>query len=269
MMQNPRPIIVTSAFDAATLAQALVIGAMDYVAMGKDLTLIADELIGKVKIAARITPIRRMARSSAQPICAVGPVQDCFKVIAIGVSTGGPSALMDLFSRLPVDFPVAILVAQHMLQGFIEGLIQHLQRRCAFNIEVATPGKVLRPGTALVVPDGCHLRLGIDHRVELVDHQSLPSHYVPSIDIMMQSTAQAFHGKAIGVLLTGMGNDGVIGMQAIKRAGGVTLAQDEATSVVYGMNRMAVELGIVDEVVPITRMADHLVRLCVGQALSV
>lgn len=268
MTQNPRPIIVTSSVDPETLARALSLGAMDYIAVGRDLNLIAPELIGKVKIAARITPIRRIAMTQAtasqHPF---GEGKDV-KIIVVGVSTGGPSALMDLFSKLPVDLPAAILVTQHMLEGFTEGMVKHLQGCCPFNIEVATPGCALKPGTALIAPDHCHMRLAFNRRVELVDPETISAQYVPSADILMQSVARAFRDRVIGVVLTGMGQDGVAGIRAIKRSGGMTVAQDEATSVVFGMNRMAIESGCVDQVVPIQRMADHLVRLCIGGAVT-
>ena len=259
MTDCPCPIIVTSAIDSKTVIKALTIGAMDCISLEHDFENIAPQLINKIKIATRVKPLRRMGRSESRDFLSLAPQPT--KVIAIGVSTGGPAVLAQLFSSLPVDLPAAIVVVQHMMSGFTEGLVHHLQRLCPFDVRLAEEEACLQAGTALIAPEHCHLRLRYDCTVELIDDTSQSS-YVPSIDVMMRSIAMAYHENTIGVLLTGMGEDGVKGMEAIKRVNGVTLAQDERSSVIFGMNRLAIEAGHVDTVASVAEIGRCLTKLC-------
>jgi len=262
MCQAPTSIVVTSGIDVKTVVKALSLGAMDFVILSADMDAMAKELIEKVKIASLVKPIRRIG-----PGRRVGPGMSvdsngAFEVVAVGVSTGGPAALAQVFASLPPGLPIGMLVVQHMARGFIGGLVEHLRSQTRYDLRVAREGQAFEKGTVLFAPDDRHLRIGHDYRVELAEDHGLVGSYVPSIDVMMESVAQVYHARAVGVLMTGMGGDGVQGMKAIWKAGGSTIAQDEETSVVFGMNRMAIESGCVDRVVPLPLLGDEIARLC-------
>jgi two-component system chemotaxis response regulator CheB len=262
MEENPIPIIVVSTMDIPVIIKALGIGAMDFVAVTQGIEEIAEDLVEKVKIASRVRPLRRM---KIQPIGVARPRGEkdavfC-KVVAIGISTGGPQALQMLLSKLPVDLCCGILIVQHMSRGFIEGLAEWLQASSPLNIRVAKAGDILGAGEVLLAPDDYHIRIDTERRIILSEDTSKSSLHVPSISVMMDSVAKAFGKEATGVIMTGMGHDGVEGIKAIRKAGGKTIAQDEKTSAVFGMNREAIETGFVDRVVPIENIADEIVSI--------
>ncbi len=260
MRRDPKPIIVISGIDVNTIVKALSMGAMDFVSIQQDFTAVMEDLIDKIRIAARVQPIRRM--DIAAPL---HPVLDSLhqdiKVIAIGVSTGGPAALTQLFQILPPYLPIAMVVVQHISTGFIHSFVDHLHSCSSYDISVAQPGRPLEKGTVLFAPDDQHLRFDRNRRVELIGEPDTRGHHLTSIDMMMTSVAQVFDDKVIGVLMTGMGQDGVKGMTAIKEAGGVTIAQNEQTSTVYGMNRVAIERGVVDYVLPLADIGRQIAHL--------
>ena len=264
MRQAPTPIVVlSSAESSATLGM----GAMDCIIISTDLEDLSSQLIEKVKIASRVRPIRRidLGCHMVPPASAAQP--KTFEVAAIGVSTGGPAALSQVFATLPQDLPIGLVVVQHMARGFIDGLVGHLQSQTRYKLCVARDGQPMDKGTVLFAPDDVHLRIGPDRSVRLETRSDSMGSYRPSIDVMMESVAQTYQAHAIGVLMTGMGTDGVKGMQAIREAGGATIAQDEETSVIYGMNRAAIESGCVDRVVPLSRLGGEIARLCLTGAV--
>jgi two-component system chemotaxis response regulator CheB len=178
-------------------------------------------------------------------------------VVVIGASTGGPVALRELLSNLPADFPAAVIVVQHMPATFTGVLAAQLDRQIPFKVKEAETGDRLRPGLVLVAPGGYHLLLRPDSRVELNQGPEIGGHR-PSIDVTMQSVAQICGARAKGVVLTGMGNDGSLGLISIHAKGGKTFAQDAASCVVNGMPQRAIEKGIVDHVAPPTQIAQLL-----------
>ena len=178
-------------------------------------------------------------------------------VVVIGASTGGPVALRELLSNLPADFPAAVIIVQHMPATFTGVLAVQLDRQVPFKVKEAETGDRLQPGLALVAPGGYHLLLQPDSRVELNQGTEIRGHR-PSIDVTMQSVAQLYGARAKGVVLTGMGNDGSLGLVSIRVKGGKTFAQDAASCVVSGMPQRAIEKGVVDHVAPPAKIAQLL-----------
>lgn len=179
-----------------------------------------------------------------------------FAIVAIGASAGGPSALESVLSRFPVTLPVAIVLSQHMPDGFTKALAQRLADVSDLKVREACDGWVLRMGDALIAPGGHNIEISDGGRVRVQKAEQVgPS---PSIDIMMKSVAEAYGARSIGVLLTGMLTDGVEGMKAIKNCGGVTIVQDEASCVVYGMPKAALEAGAADIVAHISEIPERI-----------
>jgi len=262
MEENPIPIIVVSTKDIPVLMKALGIGAMDFVELKQGIEEIAEELVEKVKIASRVRPLRRIKIGLMAMTRRVGGTKaaSC-QIVAIGISTGGPQALQVLLSKLPVNLSCGILIVQHISHGFVEGLAEWLQASSPLDIRVAKAGDILGAGEVLLAPDDYHIKIDPGRRVILSEDMTKSSPHVPSIDVMMQSVAEAFGKEAVGVIMTGMGHDGIEGIKAIKKAGGKTIAQDEKTSVIFGMNREAIETGCVDRIIAIENIADEIVSM--------
>jgi two-component system chemotaxis response regulator CheB len=184
-------------------------------------------------------------------------------MVAIGCSTGGPKALLDILPLFPKDFPGPILVVQHMPRFFVGAFAQRLDQLSLIEVREAVEGDVLKPGLALIAPGGVQLKVARRNTLEAVVKLSAEpvTLHMPSVDVMMMSVAQVFSERVIGVILTGMGNDGMEGMAAIKKANGQTIVQDEATCVVYGMPKAVVDSGMADRVVPLEKMADEIASL--------
>jgi two-component system chemotaxis response regulator CheB len=180
-------------------------------------------------------------------------------VVVIGASTGGPLALRELLGNLPVDFPAAIIVVQHMPATFTGVLAAQLDRHVSLQVKEAEAGDRLQPGLVLVAPGDHHLLLRPDARVELNQGPAIAGHR-PSIDVTMQSVAQVYGSRTRGIVLTGMGNDGARGLVSIRAKGGATFAQDAASCVVNGMPQRATETGGVNHVAPPSEIA-RLLRL--------
>jgi two-component system chemotaxis response regulator CheB len=186
-------------------------------------------------------------------------------VVAIGASAGGPTALERVFSRLPSQLPAAIVISQHMPNGFAKAFAERLAAVSGLRVSEAQDGDVLRAGNAFVTPSGHNMKVTKDGRIHLLKSERTPS---PSIDAMMKSVADAYGLRSVGVLLTGMLADGVLGMKAIKDHGGVTIAQDESSSVVFGMNKAAIDSGAVDIVAHISVMASRIVNAIIKSSAA-
>jgi two-component system chemotaxis response regulator CheB len=179
------------------------------------------------------------------------------EVVAIGASTGGPAALQVLVPALPANFPAAVIVVQHIPRGFSRSLAERLASRSALPVREAEDGEPLQPGTVLIAPAGLHLKLhrrGGTVKVSL-DEEPRSALHRPSVDVLMATVARVYGAHSLGVVLTGMGSDGTLGLRAIHQAGGRTLAESEETAVIYGMPKSAVEAGVVDRSVPIGHLA--------------
>ncbi|HJW99955.1 MAG TPA: chemotaxis response regulator protein-glutamate methylesterase [Terriglobales bacterium] len=269
------PVVVVSAHTvegASATFKALSLGAFDFVpkplnASQARMDGIAEQLAAKVKIAARCgfprhaemlpedsRPQKPMQRPHKPPI----------KVIAIGISTGGPNALQYLLSQLPGEFGGAIVAVQHMPEGFTDLFARRLNECCAIEVKEARSGDVLLAGRALICPGNRHMRvrrMPLGDVVVLGDDDKVNGHR-PSADILFQSVAQEFGAKAIALLMTGMGEDGADAMGSVKAAGGLTVAQDESSCVVFGMPKAAIERGHAMRVVSLDALANLLIRHC-------
>jgi two-component system chemotaxis response regulator CheB len=189
------------------------------------------------------------------------------RVFAIAASTGGPQALAQLLPKLPADFPAPVLIAQHISDGFAAGMATWLNDLCPLAVAIAQEGERLVAGRIYLADSITHLAVTAEQRIHLRPRAGSDI-YRPSCDVLLTTVADIFNQRAVGVILTGMGRDGAQGMAAIRRAGGVTLGQDEATSVVYGMNREAIVAGSVQSVLPLTAIADEMMWLARTPALG-
>lgn len=262
------PVIVVSAHtprDAALTAMALSMGAVDVVAkprLGRsgELEAMSAALAEKVRAVSR-RRWRRPLPSVPPPLPVVPaplPPTPARRVVALAASTGGPPALAHILGRLPADLAAAVLVVQHMPEGFTRMLAERLNSICRLEVSEAQDGDPILAGRVLIAPGGRHLRLGRSRErwVALVDRRPAVSGHRPSADVLFESVAEICGGGAVGVVLTGMGEDGAEGLAALRRVGGRTLAQDAESSVVYGMPRAAAERGAVERVLPLELIAE-------------
>jgi two-component system chemotaxis response regulator CheB len=269
--QSGPPVLVVSAHTQHGAAQtllALEMGAVDVVAKPRDvlkggIDLLARELLGKVRaVAGRRWRRPRALPPPTFPRSRPASVDTARRVVAIGVSTGGPAALGYLLPRLPPDLGAAVLVVQHMPEGFTAMLAERLNLACPLPVSEARDGEPLRSNHIYVAPGGRHLRVGAGEQgspVLLTASGPRLSSHCPSVDVLFQSVAVELGSRAVGVLLTGMGEDGAAGLLAIRQALGRTFAQDEESSVVFGMPRAAIVRGAVEEVVSLERMPDAII----------
>jgi two-component system, chemotaxis family, protein-glutamate methylesterase/glutaminase len=262
--EQPVPVVICSgvAGQRTVLAmRALEEGAVDIVARPRvgapeafeeSFTLLRDA----IQAAAQARPRRRPAPALVMPRPLPRPRSRDRRIIAIGASTGGTEALHALISALPADAP-PVVVVQHMPEGFTAAFAARLDDGARVRVKEAAPGDRLDVGTVLIAPGGRHLRVrpGPTGPCAEVVRGPLVSRHRPSVDVLFQSVAALTGHDAIGVMLTGMGDDGTDGMRALRAAGARTLAQDEASCVVFGMPKAAIDAGVVDEVVPLERMA--------------
>ncbi len=278
------PIIMCSALTkegADTTFRALELGAVDFIAKPDaaytNITEVARDLVAKVRIfAQRAHPlaahetIERRPPGPSAPAAAPPPhrpaAHGSFECVAIGTSTGGPVALSHVVPRLAPSFPTPILIVQHMPLGFTRPLAERLNAQSRIRVAEAVEGGVLEAGAALVVPSGRQIRLErslgeVVIRLVADDGHSL---HVPSVDVMTAAVADAYGPMALGVILTGMGQDGVVGLRHLKDRGGYVVGQDEASCVVYGMPRAAAVAGLVDRVAPLDEIAPILNGLTGG-----
>ncbi len=248
------PVIVVSSHSttgASITLKALALGAFDFVAKPQDVSSrmpeIAAELLKKIHAAAQSAGVQTQFLPGEIPgeqppkLRPVAPT----RIIAIGISTGGPNALQYLFSKLPVDFPGSILVVQHMPDGFTELFARRLDDCCSIRVKEAQSGDLLVAGRALICPGNRHMRVKImplGNVAVLMDEAPVNGHR-PSVDVLFRSVAEEFGPQAIAVLMTGMGEDGAAGLGEIRAAGGFTVAQSQETCVVFGMPKAAIERG--------------------------
>jgi two-component system chemotaxis response regulator CheB len=181
------------------------------------------------------------------------------RLIAIAASTGGPAALQRVLSELPPDFPAPILVVQHIADGFVDGLAQWLNTTCSLTVKVATHDEPLRPNTAYLAADGHHLGVSPGSTIILSAAPPIDG-FRPAADFLFYSAARGFGSGLTVVMLTGMGRDGVEGLRAVRQFGGEVIAQDELSSVVYGMPKAAHDAGLVDSVLPLSSIASRLIE---------
>jgi two-component system, chemotaxis family, protein-glutamate methylesterase/glutaminase len=271
MDEFPRPVIMVSAAtetDAEATKTALSAGAFDIVAKqlsssSLEITHIRADLVTKVRSAAHSSSsAKKHAQSvtmSANPADIVAPA-----VVAIGLSTGGPRALEQILPRFPADFPVPILIVQHMPVGFTQSLAQRLDSLSRIKVCEASHRELIHRGVAYIARAGFHMhvvpRLSDSKPMITLDHRPTDAEHVPSIDVLMNDVAQVFKNRAVGVIMTGMGSDGAEGMAAIFHQGGLTLGQDQASCAVYGMPRACAERGVLTRVVSLADIPTRIVQ---------
>lgn len=258
-------LVVSDRSDAQTAYHALEVGALELIAKPSTSEEDAERFTQRVRLLAGVAVITRLRRRPLPPPAIMHTentrkVARAFqRVVAITCSTGGPQALLQLLRPLPVNFPAPILIAQHISDGFIEGMAKWLSSLCAMPVTVAAEGELLRAGHIYLSPSERDLSVTPNHRLQLLTREQGVV-YRPSGDVMLKSVATVYSADAIGVILTGMGRDGVNGMRTIYQAGGTTLAQDEASSVIYGMNQEAVKAGVIQHVLPLEKLPARLLR---------
>ncbi len=264
MEERPTPVLMLSQYtkEGADLTlSALELGAMDFV--DKSSTGMMDFLDLAREIVAKVTTIAgsRLVAKGAHRIRTLSclNIKGLVDVVAIGASTGGPMALQTLLSAFPKEVPFATLVVQHMPPGFTGPLARRLDTLCAIRVKEAEDGDHVVPGICLIAPAGLHMTVRKGRELARVRLAADPPDEIhrPSVDVLFASVAKHCGERSIGVLLTGMGSDGSRGMFEIKKNGGYTIAQDEATSAIFGMPRVAVEQGGVDKVMPLGLIAEE------------
>ncbi len=274
MRRHPLPVIVVSAHStegASITVKALGLGAFDFVTKPQDaknhMAETARELIGKIKAAADCKVVRPGTFQISAPAAKLSkgkPATPATKLVAIGISTGGPQALEYLLSQLPPDFPGAIVVVQHMPEGFTEMFSKRLDELCSLQVKEAQSGDLLQAGRVLICPGSRHIkvkRMTMGDIVVLNEEARVNGHR-PSADVLFHSAADEFGPHAVAVIMTGMGDDGAEGLGAVKRAGGVTIAQSEESCVVFGMPKAAIERGYATRVVALDVLSATLQTLC-------
>ncbi|HEY3278623.1 MAG TPA: chemotaxis response regulator protein-glutamate methylesterase [Syntrophorhabdaceae bacterium] len=272
MEKQPLPVIMFSALTregAEVTMEALNIGACDF--MTKDFSNVSvnitdkqNELINKVKNVANMKVRFLMKRLELirKPIMISTNKKVRHEVLAIGASTGGPPALQHILQAIPRDFPVPIVIAQHMPKLFTTSFSQRLNAVSQIEVKEAEEREPLRPGVALVAPGDTHMALKRRGREIIVEFVPEAKYiYRPSVDLLMQSTAFAYEARSIAVILTGMGNDGLAGMREVKKKGGFIIAQNEETCVVYGMPRAVVSADLADSVLPVDKISEEIIRV--------
>lgn len=287
MERRPTPILMLSSQTqegSAAAIRALELGAVDFIAkpsgsVDLDLEGLREEIIRKVKMAARVRPVRTTAtRTGTRPAAAAGSIprpesapspvggDGWAPCVVIGASTGGPAALLKLIPELPRGCPASVLIVQHMPSPYTAQLAGELAARAALPVKEAESGERLERGVVYISPGSRHLTLSARGAVNL---HLAPRNggECPSADLAMTSVAEHLGPLTLGVVLTGMGRDGAAGARRIKQAGGVVIAQDEASSAVYGMPRAALETGCVDAVVSLSDLPEVMLA-CVGELVA-
>jgi two-component system chemotaxis response regulator CheB len=258
---------------AEVTLRALELGAVDFVAkprigIANGMQELARDITDRIRAAAQAKLHRRAGtphaptpeeHAAAKPRPASYSRLSTEKLIAIGASTGGTEAIREVLTRLPADCP-AVLITQHMPAGFTKSFAQRLDSLCRITVSEAEDGERVLPGHAYIAPGGRHMRLARSgsNYVVAIDEGEPVNRHRPSVDVLFRSVAANASPNALGVMLTGMGKDGAAAMLEMKRAGSFTIAQDEASCIVFGMPKEAIALGAVDEVLPVTRIAERL-----------
>ena len=273
MTTNPRPIVVVSSESkdgAASTLKALELGAIEFIAkpnsaIDLDMQSIREDLLRKVKMAAKVRVVRTASRFAAAlqstsqngalvsrpaPVISRAPSipDQRFPVVVLAASTGGPATVMRLAPGFTKEFPAAVILVQHMPAAFTTQFAAQLAEFTEIRVKEAESGDTIQPGCLYICPGAQHLRVNPLGRIQLDSVSGRVGGYLPNIDVTMESVAAYGGALSIGVVLTGMGADGAQGAKAIKRAGGYVIAQDEATSVIFGMPAEAIKLQAVDQV---------------------
>lgn len=276
MQEHPTPVVICSTLTekgADTTLQALASGAVDIITKPKIglkdfLEASGTHMLQVIKAAARakiaaVTRPKTQTPAAPKPVAAVRLSQTTDQVVAMGTSTGGTHALEAVLTRMPANCP-GIVVVQHMPEKFTAAFAQRLDRLCQCEVREAADGDRVIPGLVLIAPGGLHMQLrrsGAQYRVAVTDGPAINRHK-PSVDVLFRSVASVAGCNALGIIMTGMGDDGANGLLAMREAGAHTIAQDRESSVVFGMPREAIERGAAVDILPLSEMARAIVRRC-------
>jgi two-component system chemotaxis response regulator CheB len=272
MEQCPTPVVMLSALtseNAETTLKALELGAVDFFLKPSAINPVSDDtLAAKIKTAAKSNLIKNGHRAKKIGVDRKGISKEKSstfkKLVVIGASTGGPRSLMQIVPALPVDMPAAILIVQHLPPVFTRSLAERLDQVSQINVEEAGEGSIASEGRILVAPGDYHMLIESGGKIRL-DQGPHVLGVRPAVDVTMKSAAAKFGAAVVGVILTGMGIDGTQGASYVKGAGGTVLAQDEATSAVYGMPMSVVKAGLADQVLPLDKIADGIIEACASR----
>jgi two-component system chemotaxis response regulator CheB len=277
MTTNPRPIVIVSSESregAASTLKALEIGAVEFVAkpssgIDLDMQSVKEELLRKVRMAAKVRVVRTASRlastvqgsgaagSPSAPLSPATPKRpqaapdQRFPIVVLGASTGGPATVMRLAPGFTRDFPAAVFLVQHMPAAFTTQYATQLAEFTSIRVKEAEANETIQPGTLYICPGAQHLRVTPTGRIQLDSTSGRINGYLPCIDVTMETVAAYAGAMSIGAVLTGMGNDGAAGAKAIQAANGLVIAQDEATSVIFGMPAEAIKVGAVEQILGI------------------
>jgi two-component system, chemotaxis family, protein-glutamate methylesterase/glutaminase len=295
MTTNPKPIVVVSSESregAASTLKALELGAIEFVAkpssgVDLDMNSVKEELLRKVRMAAKVRVVRTASRlaSTVQAIkdnpspvptrsaAYSAPADQRFPIVVLAASTGGPATVMRLAPGFTRDFPAAVILVQHMPAAFTTQYAAQLAEFTSIRVKEAENGESLQPGTLYICPGAQHLKVNPSGRIQLDATSGRINAYLPNIDITMESVASYAGAMSIAAILTGMGNDGAKGAKAVKSAGGLVLAQDEATAVIFGMPQEAIKTGAVDHVLAIDdiypAIEKYVLKICKASPVGV
>ena len=273
METNPTPVIMFSAYTkkgADITLKSLQEGAVDFIekpsgSLSIDLGAVRDELIKKIKVAATVRPGKGVVplvprKVTFKNIRLTSPEKS---VIAIGSSTGGVQALQAVIPKLSKFLPLPVLVVQHMPPMFTKSLAESLNSSSMVNVKEAEEGDIIKPGNVYIAPGGLHMtvKMGREGNYLHLDKRPEDELLRPSVDVMFRSVAEVYGDDSLGVILTGMGYDGTAGLKVMKARGSKVIAQNEATCVVYGMPKTAIEAGVVDIILPIGEIAYQIERM--------
>lgn len=277
MKNSPIPIVVVSSqSDQANVFKALELGAVDFIEKPTpqaswEILGIREDLVSKIMAVSSVPLERLISRAdlhkevmdvSVSPTRSEVMKSASIQLVAIGSSTGGPTAVQSIVAQLPKDFPAPITVSQHMPSGFTQYFAERLNKISHVEVREAQDGDLISRGEVYICPGGYHmvfLRAKEGVRIQLNPKQNA-DRYVPSVDQMFLSACDVYSGQVLGVILTGMGNDGKIGMRKIKERGGQTIAESEETAVIFGMPKEAIAEGVVDKVLPLPQICKEIVK---------
>ncbi|MEW6003148.1 MAG: chemotaxis response regulator protein-glutamate methylesterase [Nitrospirota bacterium] len=272
MAYNPTPILVisSSVFRAGMdkVFKAISYGALDVIDKG-DLEIGGEKksgevLIEKIKFLSGIKvirhPLAKLQQKRHGGVLEAPGKRALDKIVAIVTSTGGPQALLEILKRFPEDFPCGIVIVQHITNGFTGGLVDWLDSECQLSVKIAEDSEEIQSGVGYIAPDNLQMRVREGGTIQLSDEPAYEGHR-PSGDVLLESVARAYGGRAVAAILTGMGRDGAMGMKAIKQFHGQTIAQDEKSCVVFGMPKVAIEMNVIDKVLPLEEIAKGIAKM--------
>lgn len=274
MENKPLPVIIISSYgDAAIVFRALELGAVDFVVkptpkLSGELKELEDSLLSKVlniksfDLEKHKKTISRLGNTKPAVSSNLFKYSKDIELVAIGASTGGPTAIQTILTQLPKNFPSGVIISQHMPRGFTNQFAKRLNSIAEIRVREAEHGELIEEGKVLICPGGHHMileRLKDKVKVNIKNHSDSDK-YTPSVDVMMKSAAEAYERKAMGIVLTGMGNDGRDGMLEIKNKGGYTIAESEESSVVFSMPQAVISAGAADKVLPLEEIPNEIIK---------